>query len=234
MYRVILIKKKTLIFINYSVVMVLLFLLAFFLAPNFAEVKSKGIRAKMSMKNGMPGPAQHDKQAPVNYFRHDLSDPDRSMHFMQLDFFGDTLNTPSDGWWYWYKFCTFGMGMEIKNVKKKFAEAAKNFPNEIKKFTKYIDKKGNLSDTKSKGSKPVMTKSGMLVMLSKEGLWPSTPTYRQAARVLPRFMTKDESNIANGGAKAASASPMQQPCSPVQAPDEVLFSAHDMFLHHLS
>lgn len=141
---------------------------------------------------------------------------DRDMHGLQSMLWSDNSNKhfpDAKDSWKFFNFCVHVLGMEMTNIKNKWKDAEKKHANAIKKFTKYVDvneKDGVLYDDRKRNRTPVMPKSGILYMLSQEGLWPSTQRNRQAARILAQFIAEDASNVANVGAEAASSAPMQQ------------------------
>ena len=166
---------------------------------------------------------------------------DSEMHGLMSMFFGDSTNkgNKKDSW-RWYKFCTDILGLELQTAKTYWNKSLKDHFDAIKKYADY-DPVVVQASNGIPYAVPTMTKSGMYFMLSQEvkGLWKESVRNKQAARILAQFIADDASNIANGGANAASSAPMQQSCSPVEAPDaspmQVLaVCAHDMLLRHLS
>jgi hypothetical protein len=130
---------------------------------------------------------------------------DRHMHGLQSMFWGDSFNKSSadaNDSWNWFNFCQFVLRMEMSYIQKLWREAEKQHPDAIKHF-KYVKVNANdgvLFETRKKKRAPVMTKAEMHFMLSQEGLWPSTPTNRQAAIILSQFIAEDASTIATVGA----------------------------------
>ncbi len=187
-----------------------LFLLIFSdLAPKLAEVKSKGIRRGISGRNGMEGLSRPLSAYVPNKEALYGPTPKEKMHTRHLTYFNDkTIFVDGDAWHNVLAY--LGAVLELEKY-----EAAQTIWKDYKDldFIKKI--------TMRQSNHPLMKKSGLFTLLKT---W--TPKKTDYVRMrelaldcLPQFIAEDASNIANGGVKAASSAPMQQDCSPVQAPD---------------
>lgn len=152
------------------------------------------------------------------------------IHTRHLTYFSDDDNAVSiDGGWYYYV---------INYIQIVFDKADRSVVRSI--WKKYYDLPHIKEITQRNSNKPVLTKSGLLILLQS---WRPTTSEEMRMRnwaleCMQQFIAEDSSNIANVGAQAASSVPIQQSYSEVQAqeasPMQVLaLCAHDMRIAQL-